>query len=155
MKLGSLQRILALGFTSIVTVAVFSGCGGGDPDKKPTAKVKGTVTVDGKAVSGGSLIFSPVSDGKSNMAGKSGEATIKPDGTYSVSTYGTDDGAVVGKHRVLFQPPAAPAPAPGGAHTEAPPTNPLNGMTPDQPEYTVAKGDNKIDIKLIKPDAPK
>lgn len=155
MKLSVLQRVLALGFTSIVTVAVFSGCGGGDPDRKATAKVKGTVTVDGKAVAGGSLVFSPISDGKSNMAGKSGEATIKSDGTYSVSTYGTDDGAVIGKHRVLFQPAALPAPAAGSAHTEAPPVDPLNGMTPEQGEVTVAKGDNKIDIKLVKPAAPK
>jgi hypothetical protein len=99
------------------------------------------------------LIFAPMGDGKSNIVGKSGQATIKSDGTYTVSTYGTDDGAIIGKHRVLFSPPPAAPPSATAAHDAGPPADPLSGMVPKQPEVDVAKGGSQINIELVKQSA--
>ncbi len=37
------------------------------------------------------------------MAGKSGGGVVGPDGRFEVSTYAEGDGAVVGRHRVVWQ----------------------------------------------------
>jgi hypothetical protein len=144
------RRVFGLGSTAVLAAVVLSGCGGGDPDRKPTAKVTGKVTLEGAPISGGSLIFAPMSDGKSNLVGKSGQATIKSDGTFIVSTYGTDDGAIIGKHRVLFSPPPTAAPSATAAHDAAPPVDPLAGLVAKQPEVEVAKGGSQINIELVK-----
>ena len=39
------------------------------------------------------------------MAGKQGRATADEQGKFTVSTYGVNDGAVVGRHRVRVGPP--------------------------------------------------
>lgn len=53
-----------------------AGCGGGGP---PFCDVKGTVTIDGKPVTGGMIVFVDAGD----INSKSGYLTI--DGTYSLS----------------------------------------------------------------------
>jgi hypothetical protein len=150
---GMRRKVFSLGCTAVIAAAMLSGCGGGDPDRKPTAKVTGKVTLEGAPIAGGSLIFAPMGDGKSNIVGKSGQATIKSDGTYTVSTYGTDDGAIIGKHRVLFSPPPAAPPSATAAHDAGPPADPLSGMVPKQPEVDVAKGGSQINIELVKQSA--
>jgi hypothetical protein len=143
------EEVAKLGFSAVLTMSLFCGCSGGDAGQKPTAKVSGTVTFDGKPVSGGTLIFSPITPegGKQTEAGKSGQATITSSGTYVVTTYSDGDGAVVGKHRVLFSAPPAPAPS-GDAHAQ-PAASPYAGLSPKDAEVTVSKGDNKINIELI------
>lgn len=150
-----LQRRWGLGWLSgaILSSAILMGCSGGDSDTKPTAKVSGTVTYEGQPVTGGLLMFSPIGDDKGNKPGKTGQATIKSDGTFaSVATYGDSDGAVVGKHRLLFSPPNPEAPAAGadGGHAQAPPASPFAGLVPKEPEITVNKGDNKLTVELVK-----
>ncbi|TWT95254.1 hypothetical protein Pla108_33980 [Botrimarina colliarenosi] len=65
------------------------------------APVRGAVTVDGQPLSGGRLMFAPVSGG-GVKAGKPGFADVGADGTYVVSTYGSNDGAVVANHWVTI-----------------------------------------------------
>ncbi|MBL8849341.1 MAG: hypothetical protein JNG89_06640 [Planctomycetaceae bacterium] len=68
-----------------------------------TATVTGTCTCKGEPMTGGLLIFSPQRTSISstgNNLGKPSHALIQPDGTFTMSTYGDEDGAVVGKHRV-------------------------------------------------------
>ena len=51
----------------------------------------------------GLLIFSPQRDPSSSRKGNLGkpsQAIIQPDGSFTMSTYGTEDGAVLGKHRI-------------------------------------------------------
>ena len=52
------------------------------------------------------VFFEPLQEGKSALVGKQGIAFAEEDGTFVISTYGTGDGAVVGKHRVRVGPPA-------------------------------------------------
>jgi hypothetical protein len=60
---------------------------------------------DGKPVPRVMIFFEPLQDGKAALVGKQGFAIAEADGTFSISTYGTQDGAVIGKHRVRVGPP--------------------------------------------------
>lgn len=139
------------GLLAIVATGLVVGCSDVG-DQKATAKVTGRVMYEGKPVPGGSLMFSPVRDAKTPMSGKAGQAVVKSDGTYFVTTYANGDGAVVGKHQVSFSPPAmAQTEAPAGAHVQtAAAESPYAGLTPKQTDVSVVKGENKIDIELVK-----
>ena len=80
-----------------------TGCGAvGD---FPTAPASGRVVCEGQPVPHVMVFFEPLQEGKSALVGKQGFAIAKPDGTFHISTYGEQDGAVVGKHRVRVGPP--------------------------------------------------
>ncbi len=70
---------------------VLTGCGG-----LRLGKVSGRVTVGGKPVPSGTIMFQP-------DAGPAAVGTIGPDGTYTLTTVKPEDGAVVGAHRVTIQ----------------------------------------------------
>ncbi len=57
-------------------------------------------------MSAGLIILNPVrdpdADQKALNIGKPAHASIQPDGSFTLSTYGTNDGAVIGKHRVVL-----------------------------------------------------
>jgi len=89
----------------VAVAFVFPGCGGeGD---FPTAKTTGRVVCEGQPVPHVMVFFEPLQTGKSGLVGKQGFAYAEADGTFSISTYGTKDGAVVGRHRVRVGPPHA------------------------------------------------
>lgn len=67
------------------------GCGRGD--RLETAKVTGTVTLDGKPLGIGTVVFTP-------ERGRAATGQVQPDGTYCLGTYGSCDGALLGIHRV-------------------------------------------------------
>jgi len=92
------MRSLTVAFICL-GLAALSGCGG---PPLPVARVSGKVTCKGQPVSGGSITFSPVGDGKSNNSGKAATGKLNDNGEFTLSTYGTNDGAVVGKHRVAL-----------------------------------------------------
>ena len=81
-----------------------SGCGEGIKEF-PTAPVTGMVSCEGNPVANARVYFSPKSTGSSANVGKSGWATTTELGTFVISTYGNEDGAVVGTHRVSVAPP--------------------------------------------------
>ena len=131
------------GLLSLVSLVSLLGCGAASDDL-PTAKVTGKVTADGEPVTGGDLIFVPIGKGK-NAAG-----TVGSDGSFTLTTYIKDDGAIVGKHQVTFTPAsvAVAAPAAGG-HTPTP-ASPYAGLVPEEAEITISAGENSIDIELVK-----
>lgn len=136
-------------FVVLTAAAVMVGCGGG-ADTKPVGKVSGKVTAGGQPVTGGELLFSPSATAGNSMPGKAGRAVIKSDGTYSVSTYGDGDGAVVGTHTVSFMAPPPETDEHGQVKGEAK----FGGLTPSAATYEVKSGSNTIDIELVaKPDA--
>jgi hypothetical protein len=71
---------------------VFTGCSGGPR----LGKVSGKVTFNGKPVPTGTIMFYPDS-------GPAAVGAIGPDGTYTLTTIKSGDGAVVGSHRVTIQ----------------------------------------------------
>src|SRR5262245_3303776 len=72
-----------------VLITLAWGCGGG-----PTlGRVTGKVTYAGKPVTQGRIWFYP-------EAGRAALGEIGPDGTYTLTTFKPNDGALVGPHRV-------------------------------------------------------
>ena len=77
---------------------LLNGCGSGD--KFPVTHVSGTVVCEGKPVAKALVYFEPVRSGESATVGDQGFALTDDQGKFVVSTYGENDGAVVGKHLV-------------------------------------------------------
>ena len=80
-------------YATIVLLCCLVTCGCGGADQLNTADVSGAVTLDGQPLAKGMVIFTPA-------AGRGATGTIQSDGTYTLGTYGSSDGAVLGKHMV-------------------------------------------------------
>jgi len=81
----------------VVVVFTLPGCS--RSDQFETARVHGTVTLDRKPYTqGGSVNFQP------ERSGKMATGQIESDGTYTLSTYSSGDGAIVGMHKVTVVP---------------------------------------------------
>ena len=119
------------------------GCSNG----VPTYSVTGTVRVNGKPAPHGTVMFRPVEvskeDGKRHVA----RASIEKDGTYTLTTIETGDGAVAGMHKVAVLMPPYSASETG---PQAKPLIPAKFNTPNTSglEYEVKPGSNEIDIEL-------
>jgi hypothetical protein len=75
---------------TVVGLLALTGCGG-----EKLGQVTGTVTVAGRPVAGGTIQFVPAT-------GKAAVGSINPDGSYTLTTYRTGDGALVGPHKVVI-----------------------------------------------------
>jgi hypothetical protein len=77
--------------TLLLAVSLLAGC-----QKKgqlEVALVTGLVTFDGKPLGQGTVIFTPTK-------GRGARGEISSDGSFTLSTYGEEDGATVGGHQV-------------------------------------------------------
>ena len=72
---------------------VLAGCGG-----RRVSPVQGVVTLDGEPVAGATVSFLPDGEG-----GRPATGFTAADGTFRLTTYQTDDGALAGDYRVLVQ----------------------------------------------------
>jgi hypothetical protein len=82
---------LVLRSTAVAAVALcLVGCSGGSG----TVPVRGTVTHKGKPVPSGTITFIP-------DAGPHATGEIGPDGSYTLTTYKSGDGAVPGSYKVV------------------------------------------------------
>lgn len=77
------------------------GCGSGD---FPVAPTTGIVLCEGKPVALVQVYFEPLGTAKSPYVGKQGLAVTDSKGRFVLSTYGANDGAVIGRHRVRVGP---------------------------------------------------
>ncbi len=113
----------ALYFAMALTIV---GCGGSDPNKPGLGKVSGKVTYKGQPLTAGTITFTPEA-GKGGSTGQVATGQIGSDGSYSLTTFDTDDGAILGQHVITVQ------------------TSGVDGMTLGKP-----KADGTIDYKLPK-----
>ena len=74
-----------------------AGCSASASTPPRTLPVHGKVTYKGQPLTGGKIQFEP--DG----AGREANGTIGSDGTFTLSTYEENDGAVPGTHRVAVR----------------------------------------------------
>jgi hypothetical protein len=89
----------AIAVLSIITL-ITSGCG--EPDLVgPTISVAGKVTVEGKPIPIGNLVFKPDAS-KGNTTKYEPVAFINPDGSYKIKT-GGKDGAPAGWYKVAIE----------------------------------------------------
>ena len=91
---------------SVSALAFSAGCGGTDQQYE-LAEVRGTVSLNGNPLANTSehqfkVMFAPISRSGESKAGKPGLGMLSDDGSYILSTYGSEDGAVVGKHWVTI-----------------------------------------------------
>jgi hypothetical protein len=142
------SRIVGLAGIALLT----AGCSGGG---EPTAPVSGKVTWNGEAVTSGIVSFSPMAAG--GAGGKTASGVVQADGSYTLTTYTRDDGAVLGTHRVLYTASGgalgegdnAAAGGTDGEHDQETPKSLYLGLIPKVREAEVAAGSNTIDIQLV------
>lgn len=84
---------LLLPLSVLLSVVAFVGCGESNP---PTYKVTGVVTLDGKAVEGATVAFTPSGGSQQKPA----VGTSGADGKYSLTTFTGGDGALPGAYKV-------------------------------------------------------
>jgi hypothetical protein len=133
----------------VLVLVAAAGCGGQGQHK--TAVVRGTVKYKGKPVPNGTVNFIPEGNGPS----ATGE--LGPDGTYTLTTYKSGDGAVLGRHKVVIvamqdqagKLPEERSPTP-------PPIVPTAYTSPATTPLTAEVGDkeNVIDFDLVDNPAP-
>lgn len=90
-------RLAVLGLCASLILAL-GGCSG-DPNLPKLGKVSGHVTYQGKPVEAGRVVFTPIA-GKGGETGQSATGEISSGGSYSMTTFNTGDGAILGQHVV-------------------------------------------------------
>lgn len=75
--------------------------------KLEVAPVSGTVRCNGNLITEGYVLFTPIpkAGADRSSSGKSAYGNIRPDGTYTLSTYDPEDGALIGSHEVRVYKP--------------------------------------------------
>jgi hypothetical protein len=141
-----LSLIASFGFVFLLT-----GCRG-NSDRPPLGRVSGKVTYNGKPVTAGSVIFTPANGGS---GGHVATGHIESDGSYTLTTFDTGDGAVLGQHVVTVESREkldGPPMDKQGRITYVPPkmTVPSKYTNPEKTplRYTVEAGGKTIDLEL-------
>ena len=133
-------------FAMFSVMGICVGCGGGG--NHPTAPVSGKVTAGDAAVTGGTITLVPVGDGKT-APGKPASGSIQSDGSFQLTTYQMNDGAVIGKHKVTFGPPLVEAKVgPDGHAAEV--KGPYDGFASKVEEVEIKSGKNDLKIEIGK-----
>ncbi len=150
---------------------VIGGCGGG-AGQHPTSPVSGKVTLNGAPVDGATVTF--VRDG----GGKPAVGKTDASGSYKLTTYSKDDGAIVGSYKVTIakweaaaEDPAATRGTTGGGGDAYPEDYDPDAAGSDKESvnllpakyanfsssgftFTVAEGPNTADWALTAEEAP-
>ena len=90
------MRTVWAGLASALAVCVLSGCGGGG-DTPAVASAGGVVTLKGAPVEGARVMFHPTAGGARTSYG-----TTDASGKFKMSTFGVNDGALLGHHKVTI-----------------------------------------------------
>ncbi len=84
---------LSSGLVWVACVAAV-GCS----NQPQVAPVRGFVTMNGKPLAGGRIMFAPIASGEDKNVGHSAMGQIQQDGSFVLTTYEDGDGALVGSH---------------------------------------------------------
>ena len=87
-----------------------------------------------------SPIHDPAMHGDTRLVGKPAQGLIQPDGTFVLSTYGTSDGAVIGRHSVYLN---------LGVLDDDDPEPPCK-FAPEDLVIEITPGNNQLEINLTK-----
>jgi hypothetical protein len=150
---GSGRTLSAL--AGVVLALTVLGCGGNG--RLPTAPVSGTVTFESAPVPTGSLLFVP------EGGGPSAQGNIDAEGRYTLGTYTTNDGAILGRFKVMitaFTQPTGGTGLPEDAiKGDAAPISLISEVYGDLENSgltaTVVKGKNVVNFDLEKKEDPR
>ncbi len=141
-KLHKLRTRAVLQVSSVLTMCLgLSGCGGA---KFQMAPVAGVCLCNGKPIEAGLVIFEPIPESGADLkeSGRSASGMLQPDGSFVLSTFGKNDGAIVGRHKVLVY-------APPLEDDDAPLTNENRFACGNQPiEENLHPGQNLVEVRL-------
>ncbi len=114
-------------------LAIIAGCGESNP---PTQKVSGTVTLDGTAVEGATVMFLPDDSSAEAAVGQTNSA-----GGYELTTFISGDGAMLGSYKIQVSKyeTAQGGPSPYDAAAE-PELDPNREMTEEEEIANMEKG---------------
>ena len=138
------NRIALLGLAAI-TIAAVTGCGDG---RFPTAPVSGSVTLDGKPLTNGTVIFTP-------KQGWPAQGTLDSEGRFTLTTYNAGDGAILGPNQVVVIAVTEEDP---NEHFERPPSRPVQSLIPERygnqstsglSHEVKADGPNEVQLELV------
>jgi len=115
------MRIISAPCFSIIFLVGITGCSG-KQQQLETAPVSGIVTLDGKVVTQGSVIFTP-------PQGWPAKGELDAEGRFTLSTYKQGDGAIVGGHAVAVIAESGVDPS---EHFERPPPAPVKWLIPER-----------------------
>ena len=121
---------------------------GGCSSHPETGQVTGKVTIDGQPMTYGRVQFAPIATQDQLEVGKPAFGYIQSDGGYRLSTYGNDDGALVGQHRVIILNKSETEQAKAASKSGKLPSFDL--LRVPNLRVDVAAGENTIDIPLTK-----
>jgi hypothetical protein len=126
---------------------------GGCDARAPVAPVHGIVTIDGRPLRAGAVVFTPLARGEDKRVGKSAYGEIRPDGTFVLGTFTASDGAIVGMHRatILGKASTIDGPPPGAtpASISGGPKPPFDALRVMGHSFEVVAGqDNEFSIDL-------
>ena len=129
------------GFLWLLSLALLAGCA---DDSPPLGSVSGTLTLDGKPFSGGSLMFTPEGGGRPSVA------VTDENGEFEALYLQNTAGALLGTHSVTFEPVGEKADVPEEEQF-MPPTGARKGpksykISPATIE--VKSGSNQLDFTL-------
>jgi hypothetical protein len=127
-----MKRLVAICFSLLCV----SGCGG---DRPPLGSLTGTVTLDGKPVPYGGLMFLPIDGGRASIGGTNEKGEFKAMYVRGVP------GAIIGKHRVTFDEGSAEEKKEDEFKPYAPPANNFN-ISPT--EIEVVAGGTVVNFTL-------
>ncbi len=132
--------LLAIG---IALGASLVGCRPSGPELAP---VRGSVTIDGRPLRSGRVMFAPIASGEIREAGKPAFGTLQPDGSYVLTTFRDQDGAVVGEHWItIFGPAKEPS---AGGDEDGPAMPKFHRFVVRQKQSIVGGQQNRVDIQL-------
>lgn len=146
MRFGNRMHCWLGGPLCFLALGMLAGCGSKGAEYT-VAPARGKVVCQGQPVKGGHITFRPVqaAQGKAGITGRPASAEVKEDGTFVLSTYGKEDGAVVGKHEITYLPAVTGA----QSYQEKPRPSPYAGMVPKPKEVEVKPGRNEFTIELV------
>ena len=120
----------------LVALSLLAGCNRSPYELAP---VHGTVTVDDKPIFQGKVMFGPIAQGEEENPGKPAFGAIQSDGSYRLTTFDPNDGAVVGEHWATII----------NVEEDLPDGVPEFARVTYPEKVTVVAGeDNRIDIRL-------
>jgi hypothetical protein len=131
------------------------GCGKKQLERVPLQPVTGKVLVDGRGVANVEISLRPVSVDKDKPEHKiAPSAKTDANGTFKISTYGSEDGAPTGEYVILASWPRIKIE--GGEESFGPDRFANAYNNPSQPagKVTVKEGDNVIPPLKLKASAP-
>jgi|WetSurMetagenome_2_1015567.scaffolds.fasta_scaffold125630_2 hypothetical protein len=144
---------MTAGRLSVLAIVLFFvaivGCGSKDPSRLAVFPVKGQIAFRGKSPAGALVVLHPKTPVASHSLRPVGH--VREDGTFSVTSYESDDGAPAGEYAVTVQ-WQSPVKKANGDFSLSPNVLPKQYSRPDTSPVLVhvAEGDNALPPIVIK-----